>query len=74
MSQWEVHVGASDNEGLIYVPAVDSLGGTVTSPSHDNPESGRFGALKTTDLLSRDCYSPAIDSHIGMYVSGGEEC
>ena len=41
---------------------------------HDNPESGHFGALKTTELVSRDCYWPAMDSGVRMYVSGCEVC
>jgi len=46
----------------------------VISLFHDNPESGHFGALKTTELVSRDCYWPAMDSGVRMYVSGCEVC
>jgi len=54
VTQWEVVVGALTYKGRIYVPAVDSLRGKVISLFHDNPESGHFGALKTTQLESRD--------------------
>ena len=73
-SQWKVVAGVLTYEGRIYVPAVDSLRGKVISPFHDNPESGHFGALKTTELVSRDFYWPVMDSHVRKYVSGCEVC
>jgi len=53
-SQWKVGAGVLTYEGSIYVPAVDSLRGKVICLFHDGPESGQFGALKTTELVSRD--------------------
>jgi len=73
-TQSEVVVGALTYGRRIYVPAVDSLRGKVISLFHDNPESGHFGALKTTELVSRDFYRPAMDSHVRRYVSGCEVC
>jgi len=73
-SQWKVVAGVSTYEGRIYVPATDSLRGQVISLFHDNPESGHFGALKTTELVSKDFYWPAMDSHVHKYVSGCEVC
>ena len=66
--------GGIDLRGRIYVPAVDSPCGKVISLFHDNPESGHFGALKTTELVSRDFYCPAMDSHVCKYVSGCIVC
>ena len=59
-------------EGRIYVPAVDSPRGKVISLFHDNPESGHFGALKTTELQSREFYWPVMDSRVRKYVSSCE--
>jgi len=73
-SQWKVVAGVLTYEGRIYVPAVDSLCGKVISLFHDDPESGHFGALRTTELVSRDFYWPVMDSHVGKYVSGCEIC
>ena len=44
----------------------------MITPFHDNPESGHFGALKTTELVSRDFNWPAMESHIRRYVSSCE--
>ena len=52
----------------------DSLRGEVISLFHDNPESGYFEALKTTELVSRDFYWAAMDSHGRRYVSGPKVC
>jgi len=68
--QWKIVAGVFTNEGRIYVPTTDSLRGTVISLFHDNPKSGHFGALKTTELVSRDFYWPAMDSRVRKYVSG----
>ena len=73
-SQWKVVAGVLTYEGRIYVPAVDSLRGKVISLFHDNPESGHFGALETTELVSRDFYWPVMDSRVRKYVSGCEVC
>jgi len=73
-SQWKVVVGVLTYEGRIYFSATDSLRGKVMSPFHDNPESGHFGALKTTELVSRDFYWPVMDSRVRKYVSGCEVC
>jgi len=53
-TQWEVVVGASTYVGRIHVPAVNTLRGKVIRLVPDNPESGHFGALKSTELLTRD--------------------
>ena len=73
-SQWKVVAGVLTYEGRIYVPAVDSLRGKVISPFHVNPESGHFGSLKTTELVSRDFNWSAMDSHVRKYVSGCAVC
>jgi len=73
-SQWKVIAGVLTYEGRIYVPAVDSLCGKVISLFHDNPESGHFGALKTTELVSMDFYWPVMDSRVRKYVGGWEVC
>jgi hypothetical protein len=65
-SQWIVVAGVLTYERRIYLPAVDSLRGKVISLFHDNPESGHFGALKTTELVSRDFYWPVMDSRVRM--------
>ena len=39
---------------------------------HDNPESGHFGALKTTELVARDFYWQAMDSRVRKYGIGCE--
>jgi len=73
-SQWKVVAGVLTYKGRLYVPAVDSLRGKVMSLFHDNPESGHFGALITTELVSRDFYWPVMDSRVHKYVSGSEVC
>jgi hypothetical protein len=73
-SQWKVVAGVLTYEGRIYVPAIDSLQGKVISLFHDIPESGHFGALKTTELVSRDFYWPVMDTRVRKYVSGCEVC
>lgn len=73
-NKWQVFLGALTCEGRINVPVVDSFRGNVISQFHDNPESDHFGALKTTELASRDFYWAAMDSHIGRYDSGCKLC
>ena len=73
-NQWKVIAGALTYEGRIYVPADQPLRARVLSLFHDNPESGHFRAFKTTELVSRDFYWPAIDTHIRKYISGCEVC
>jgi len=73
-SQWKVVAGVLTYEGRIYVPAVDSLRGKVRCLFHHNPESSHFGALKTTELVSRDSCWPVMDSPVRKYVSGCEVC
>ena len=73
-SQLKLVVGVLTYEGRIYVPVVDSLLGNVFSLFHDNPESGHFGALKTTELVSRDFYFAVMDSRVRKDVSGYEVC
>jgi hypothetical protein len=60
-TQWEVVAGALTYRARIHVPLVDALRGKVISLFHDYPESGHFGALKTTDLVSMHFYWPAMD-------------
>jgi len=72
--QLKVVAGVLTYEGRIYFPAIDSLPGKVISQFHDNTESGHFGALKTTELVSRDFYWPVMDSHVRKNVSGCEVC
>jgi len=73
-SQWKVVAGVLTYEGRIYVPAINSLRGKVISLLHDIPDSGHFGALKTTELVSRDFYWPVMDTRVRKYVSGCEVC
>jgi len=73
-TQCEVVVGALTYWGRIYVPAVNSLHGKLISLFHGNPESSHFGALKTTELVSRHFYWAAMDSHVHSYVSSCEIC
>jgi len=73
-SQWKVVAGALTYEGRISIPAIDHLHGKVTSIFHENPESGHFGALKTTELVGRDFCWSAMDSHVCKYVSGWKVC
>ena len=74
VSQWKVVTGMMTYKGRIYVPATDSLRGTVISQFYDNHESGHLGALETTELVSGDFYRPAMDSCVRKYVSGCEVC
>jgi hypothetical protein len=67
-TEWTVIVGVLIYEERIYVPVIDFLHGNVISLLHDNPESGHFGALKTTELVSRDIYWPVMDSCVRKYV------
>jgi len=73
-SQWLVVAGVLTYEGKIYVPAINSLRGKVISLFHNIPESGHFGALETTELVSREFYWPAMDTRVRKYVSGCEVC
>ena len=54
----------------MYVRAIHPLFGKVQSLFLDNPESGYFGSLKTTELLSRDFKWPVIYSPVHKDVSG----
>jgi hypothetical protein len=73
-SQWNFITGSMTDEGRIYVPEVDNLRGTVIILFHDNSMSGHFGAPKTTELVSREFYWPAMDLHVRRYVSGCNVC
>jgi hypothetical protein len=45
----------------ICIPAIDSPCGEVISVVHDNHESGHFGALKSTELVTMDFYWPVMN-------------
>jgi len=72
--QWNVIAGALTYEERIYVPAVGCVCGKVISLFHDNPQSGHFGALKTTELVSSDFYWPVMDSGVRKYGSSCKVC
>jgi len=46
----------------------------VISLCHEIPVSGHSGALETTELVSRDCYRPVMDTRVRKYVSGCKVC
>jgi len=73
-SQWIVVAGAFTYDRRIYITAVDFLHGIVITLFCDNPKSGHFGAHKTTELVSRQFYWTAMDSHVRKYVSGCKVC
>jgi hypothetical protein len=72
--QWNDIVGVLTYEERIFIPATDSLCGKAISQFLDNPKFGHFGALRPSELVSRDFYWPAIDSCVRKDVSGCEEC
>jgi hypothetical protein len=57
---YTVSVGALTHEGRVYVPDSPGLRAIVTALHHDTPESGRFGALKTAELV-RESGIPLIN-------------
>jgi hypothetical protein len=73
-SQWKVIAGVLTYEGRIYVPVIDSLCGNVRSLFLDNPETGHFGALKTTALVCMEFYWLVMDLHVHRHVRGCEVC
>lgn len=87
MVDWPILVGTDTTKGkshgkvvtgvLTYkwrnwILVMDSLRWKVISLFHDYPESGHFGAFKTTELISQDFHCPVMDSHVHRYVSGCE--
>ena len=50
---WSTIDGALVYKGRIYVPPNKELRLKVISISHDPPESGHFGTLRTAELVSR---------------------
>jgi len=70
--QWKVIAGAPTFEGRIYVP--QTLRNQVISLFYDNPESGHFGALRTSELVSRDIYGLGQDTTLRKYVACREVC
>jgi len=70
VSHWKVVMRALSDEGRIHIRVVDSSCRNVICLFHDNHESGHFGALRTTEVLSRDLYWPVMDSDGRKYVSG----
>ena len=66
--------GALTYEGRIYIPAIDHLWRKVITLFLHNPESGYFGALKTTEPVSGDFYWLGKDLHERKYVSVCEVC
>jgi len=73
-SQCKVVMGVVTYEGRMYVPAINSLRGKVISLFHDIPESGHFGPLMITELVSRNFYWPVMDMCVGKYVSSSKVC
>jgi len=69
-----VTAGVLTYERWIYVPQDDLLCNKVISLFHDNPESGHFRALKTSELVSRDFHRPAMDPTVRQYIAGCELC
>jgi hypothetical protein len=72
--RWKVIAGALTYERRIYVPDDTELRNKVISLFHDPPESGHFGTLRTTELISRDFYWPNIEASVKRYVTACEVC
>jgi len=73
-NEWKVVTGALTNQERLSIPVVDHLRGKVISLFHDKPQSGHFGALQTTELVSWDFYWPAMDLHVHKDVRGSRVC
>jgi hypothetical protein len=63
-NKWKATAGVLTYEGRIYVPKHDQLCNKDINLFPDNPESSHLGALKTTVLVSRDIYWPALDATV----------
>ena len=71
---WRMGAGMLTMEGRVYVPDSDSLRIKVLERSHENPESGHFGATRTLELASRDFFWHGMDQSVRKYVTGCQVC
>lgn len=69
LSQWSVIAVALNYEKRTYMSAVNSLCRNGINVFCENLDCCLVGALKTTQLVSRDFYWLAMDWHVPKYVS-----
>jgi len=66
-SQWRsIHATLTDERRICMHMALHNR---MTSLFHDNPQSSHYGAPKSTKLVSRDFYSPGMESEIWKYIA-----
>src|SRR5579859_4536017 len=61
-------------EGLVYVPAVDSIKLEILRECHDAKFAGHLGRDKTLELVSRNYYWPGMRRFVKEYVQTCEMC
>jgi len=71
--EWEIEDGVVLKEGRIYV-LEGELRGEVIRLHHDTPVGGHGGRWKTTELVTRNYWWPAITKEVGRYVDRCDAC
>src|SRR5437588_7967280 len=71
---WTTIDGALAFKGRIYIPKDEELRSHIISLFHDPPESGHFGTLRTTEIISRNFYWSGMEGTVKRYVMACEVC
>jgi len=62
------------HDGLVYVPANDTIKLEILRSCHDSRAAGHLGQEKTLELVSRDYYWPQMRRFINEYVRTCDTC
>lgn len=62
------------HDGLVYVPAVDSIKADILKGCHDDKTAGHLGQQKTLELVSRDYYWPRMRQFVNEYIRTCDVC
>ena len=74
-SSWKVDPkGLLRYNGAVYVPNDQAIRQEIMRTNHDDPHGGHFGAARTTELIRRKYFWPAIAADIKKYVRECDVC
>ena len=62
------------HDGLLYVPASDTIKLQILQDCHDGKTAGHLGQDKTLELISRDYYWPGMRKFVNEYVRTCDTC
>jgi RNase H-like domain found in reverse transcriptase/Reverse transcriptase (RNA-dependent DNA polymerase)/Integrase zinc binding domain/Chromo (CHRromatin Organisation MOdifier) domain len=74
LRNYSLEDGLLMKNGLIYVPANDSIKLQILRAHHDSPIAGHYGQDKTLELISREFFWPGMTKFVEDYIRTCDTC